>query len=194
MARAAARRSSFTIRAPIAELPPTRQPRFHRRAAGTAGPPRAGRRRQRHQSPRAEPADGQVGHAVRRDTRICRRDALRWLEAGETFDLAILDMHMPGMDGIELARRMRAIAAGRMPLVLFSSLGRREAGDTKVCSAPTWPNRCGSPSSSTRWSSLLAQLRDAQGHAPQRRTRSRRSTPRWACATRCASWSRKTTS
>ena len=44
------------------------------------------------------------------------------------FDLAILDMHMPEMDGAELARRIRAEGYG-LPLVLFSSLGRREAGD-----------------------------------------------------------------
>src|SRR5436190_212175 len=57
-------------------------------------------------------------------------EALRWLEAGERFDLAILDMHMPEMDGLTLAGRIRAKDA-KLPLVLFSSLGRREAGDTE---------------------------------------------------------------
>ena len=55
-------------------------------------------------------------------------EALSWLAAGEAFDLAILDMHMPEMDGIALARQMRERHAS-LPLVLFSSLGRREAGD-----------------------------------------------------------------
>ncbi len=55
-------------------------------------------------------------------------EALAWLEAGEEFELAVLDMHMPEMDGIELARRIRERNAV-LPLVLFSSLGRREAGD-----------------------------------------------------------------
>ena len=55
-------------------------------------------------------------------------EALGWLRAGERFDAAILDMHMPEMDGVALARRMRTLAPG-LPLVLFSSLGRREAGD-----------------------------------------------------------------
>ena len=46
----------------------------------------------------------------------------------ERYDLAILDMHMPGMDGAVLAARIRE-AGHTLPLVLFSSLGRREAGD-----------------------------------------------------------------
>ena len=61
-------------------------------------------------------------------------EALRWLTdataAGETFDLAILDMHMPEMDGLELAQRVHAMQP-KLPLVLFSSLGRREVGDTQ---------------------------------------------------------------
>ncbi|MGH8714227.1 MAG: GAF domain-containing protein [Casimicrobiaceae bacterium] len=55
-------------------------------------------------------------------------EALAWLEAGDAFDLAILDMHMPEMDGVALAQRIRERNAA-LPLVLFSSLGRREAGD-----------------------------------------------------------------
>ena len=57
-------------------------------------------------------------------------EALRWIEQGEPFDLAVLDMHMPGMDGIALARRLRAIRPS-LPLVLFSSLGRRDAGEAE---------------------------------------------------------------
>ena len=56
--------------------------------------------------------------------------ALGWLEQGEAFDLAVLDMHMPEMDGLTLAGKVRALRA-ELPLVLFSSLGRREAGDTQ---------------------------------------------------------------
>jgi len=62
-------------------------------------------------------------------------EALRWLEQGEEFDLAILDMHMPEMDGSELARQIRQRSAA-LPLVLFSSLGRREVvGDGKLFNA-----------------------------------------------------------
>ncbi|MBL0345872.1 GAF domain-containing protein [Candidatus Villigracilis affinis] len=53
--------------------------------------------------------------------------ALQWIEDGEKFDVAILDMHMPEMDGLELAKKIRSKT--KFPLVLFSSLGRREAGD-----------------------------------------------------------------
>jgi signal transduction histidine kinase/DNA-binding response OmpR family regulator/HAMP domain-containing protein len=56
------------------------------------------------------------------------REALDWLRAGESFDLAILDMHMPEMDGMQLAREIRQLNA-QMPLALFSSLGRREVGE-----------------------------------------------------------------
>jgi len=56
--------------------------------------------------------------------------ALAWLReaqgAGPRFDLAIVDMHMPEMDGLALARQLRAIDPA-LPLVLFTSLGRREA-------------------------------------------------------------------
>ncbi|MBI3162629.1 MAG: GAF domain-containing protein, partial [Chloroflexi bacterium] len=56
------------------------------------------------------------------------KEVLRWLEEGKTFDIAILDMHMPEMDGLMLAREIRKTGA-KFPLVLFSSLGRREADD-----------------------------------------------------------------
>jgi CheY-like chemotaxis protein len=56
------------------------------------------------------------------------REALGWLDSGESFDVAIVDMHMPEMDGVDLAHAIRKRNA-TLPLVLFSSLGRREAGD-----------------------------------------------------------------
>jgi CheY-like chemotaxis protein len=54
-------------------------------------------------------------------------EALQWIQDREVFDLAILDMHMPEMDGVELAKRIRS-SGMNIPMVLFSSLGRREAG------------------------------------------------------------------
>jgi PAS domain S-box-containing protein len=56
------------------------------------------------------------------------REALAWVQAGERFDLGVLDMHMPEMDGVALARAIRQHpATAALPLILFTSLGRREA-------------------------------------------------------------------
>jgi CheY-like chemotaxis protein/HPt (histidine-containing phosphotransfer) domain-containing protein len=54
-------------------------------------------------------------------------EALDWLKRGDPFDVAILDMQMPEMDGLALARAIREQPAGReLPLVLLTSLGRKE--------------------------------------------------------------------
>ena len=60
---------------------------------------------------------------VPRDTRDAAQ-ALEWLRAGESFDLAILDMQMPGMDGLKLASEIRKLPdRATMPLVLLASIG-----------------------------------------------------------------------
>ena len=56
------------------------------------------------------------------------QESLQWLNDGEAFDLAIVDMHMPQMDGVALANEIRALRRD-LPIALFSSLGRREVGD-----------------------------------------------------------------
>ncbi|MEO0854542.1 MAG: response regulator, partial [Cyanobacteria bacterium J06648_11] len=53
-------------------------------------------------------------------------EALAWLNRGERFDVAILDMQMPEMDGLTLARHIRAHPEGsQLPLVMLSSVGGR---------------------------------------------------------------------
>jgi signal transduction histidine kinase/CheY-like chemotaxis protein/HPt (histidine-containing phosphotransfer) domain-containing protein/HAMP domain-containing protein len=53
-------------------------------------------------------------------------DALAYLERGEPVQLAILDMQMPGMDGVQLATAIRAHPAGqKLPMILLTSLGKR---------------------------------------------------------------------
>jgi signal transduction histidine kinase/CheY-like chemotaxis protein len=53
-------------------------------------------------------------------------EALDLLDAGARFDVALLDMHMPGPDGIELAAALRARSETfRLPLILLSSVSWR---------------------------------------------------------------------
>lgn len=55
--------------------------------------------------------------------------ALDWVRRGDPFDVAILDMRMPELDGVSLAKEIRlSRAASALPLVLLTSLGRRESG------------------------------------------------------------------
>jgi signal transduction histidine kinase/HPt (histidine-containing phosphotransfer) domain-containing protein len=60
------------------------------------------------------------GHQV-----VCARDGYEGVEAaaGGGFDLVLLDMRMPGMDGIETAGAIRALPgeAGRVPLYLLTA-------------------------------------------------------------------------
>ena len=60
-------------------------------------------------------------------------EALEWLARGESFDLAILDYLMPGMDGRSLARAIRG-RNGTLPLILASSamLTRQSAPEFAV--------------------------------------------------------------
>jgi PAS domain S-box-containing protein len=54
-------------------------------------------------------------------------EALKHLQDGEKFDAAVIDMVMPGMDGLELAEAVREIPhAKKMPVILLSSGGMDE--------------------------------------------------------------------
>ena len=64
----------------------------------------------------------------------------------QAYDLALIDMQMPGMDGLDLARAIRAHAAlSRLPLILMTSMDRaglsQEARDEGVESCLTKPVR-----------------------------------------------------
>jgi CheY-like chemotaxis protein len=61
------------------------------------------------------------------------REALAWIAAGEPFDVAILDMHMPDMNGLTLASEIRKMRdASSLALIMLTSLGRRDVDDTDV--------------------------------------------------------------
>jgi signal transduction histidine kinase/CheY-like chemotaxis protein len=116
---------SFTIVAPVADLTPVS--RWH-----AAGQPDAltGRRLlvvdDTATSRRTLALQAARWGMVPRDTSR-PEEALQWLAQREDFDLAVLDMHMPGMDGVALAKQLRGMRPA-LPLVLYSSLGRKEVG------------------------------------------------------------------
>ena len=94
------------------------------------------------------------------------REAIGWVQSGERFDLGILDMHMPEMDGVALAQAIRQTApVATLPLVLFTSLGRREAraeeaGFAAYLNKPIKPSQL--------FDALISILGDQPVHVPQR--------------------------
>ena len=58
----------------------------------------------------------------------CPTEALDWIRQGVPFDVALLDMQMPDMDGLMLATEIRNLKS-EIPLVMLTSLGRPEMGD-----------------------------------------------------------------
>ncbi|WP_456425625.1 two-component regulator propeller domain-containing protein [Rhodocaloribacter sp.] len=54
------------------------------------------------------------------------QEALARIDAGERFDVALLDMQMPGMDGIMLATELRRrTPTASLPIIILSSMGQR---------------------------------------------------------------------
>ncbi len=70
-------------------------------------------------------------------------EAVSWLESGERFDLALLDMHMPELDGADLANKLHSIDPS-MPQIILSSLGsdliERPDGVRAVLPKPVRPS------------------------------------------------------
>jgi|GEM_PF-796905 len=65
--------------------------------------------------------------AMRSLTCASGAEALAYLQAGEHFDLGIIDMQMPEMDGFTLGRSLRQqFSAEALPLIMLSSVGRPE--------------------------------------------------------------------
>jgi signal transduction histidine kinase/ActR/RegA family two-component response regulator len=50
---------------------------------------------------------------------------------GEDFDVVLMDVHMPGMDGIEAVRRIRAGEAGRVDIPILALTADAMAGDAE---------------------------------------------------------------
>ncbi|MBI4595402.1 MAG: response regulator [Candidatus Tectomicrobia bacterium] len=55
-------------------------------------------------------------------------EALNWIRQGEHFDVALLDIEMPEMDGLTLAAEIKRMCNARdLPLVMLTSLGHKES-------------------------------------------------------------------
>ncbi len=60
-------------------------------------------------------------------------EALTWIQNQEPFDIVLLDMQMPEMDGIMLAKEIRQVRdAHELPLVMLTSLGHQEIDVKRV--------------------------------------------------------------
>ena len=56
-------------------------------------------------------------------------EVLKWIERGDAFDIAIIDLQMPEMDGVQLAMEIRKQRSKEaLPFILFSSLGSNVKG------------------------------------------------------------------
>ena len=83
------------------------------------------------------------------------------LALGEGFDLVVVDMHMPHMDGVTLARRLRDMKP-ELPRVLFTSLGRREVEEDLFAAVMMKPLR-----QSQLFDTLVTVLHHEAAHAPE---------------------------
>ena len=83
------------------------------------------------------------------------------LALGESFDLVVVDMHMPHMDGVTLARRLRDMKP-ELPRVLFTSLGRREVEEDLFAAVMMKPLR-----QSQLFDTLVTVLHHEAAHAPE---------------------------
>jgi GAF domain-containing protein/CheY-like chemotaxis protein len=96
-------------------------------------------------------------------------EALQWVRAGETFDVALLDLVMPDMDGIELAEAIRSVGKESPRIVLVTSAAVRERRHPAVDAVLTKPVK---PSS--LYDTLLTVLAkpggavDSAARAPER--------------------------
>jgi PAS domain S-box-containing protein len=58
------------------------------------------------------------------------QQALEWMLRGDLFDVAILDMQMPDMDGMQLATEIRKMRTkAELPLIMLTSVGKRGRED-----------------------------------------------------------------
>jgi PAS domain S-box-containing protein len=91
--------------------------------------------------------------------------ALALLASGEYFDAALLDVQMPGMDGYELAKRIRTnYSAAQLPILVLTSQGTDVAQSTVLSVAQTLSK----PVKAAQLMNALLKALDRPSHASQR--------------------------
>jgi CheY-like chemotaxis protein len=77
---------------------------------------------------------------------------------GQPFDLVLMDVHMPGIDGLEATRRIRAAEAGghRTPIVALTASALAE--DREACTAAGMDGFLVKPLERERLAAVLADL------------------------------------
>jgi CheY-like chemotaxis protein len=117
------------------------------------------------------------------------REALEWVRRGEPFDVAILDMHMPEMDGLELAMAIQRERDPRaLPLVMLSSLMSREAHPARCLPRTDCRSR-----PAVIHNTLAGVLTSGEQFSARSTARARVLTRTWPNACRCTSCSPRTT-
>ena len=81
---------------------------------------------------------GKAGFAVEKASNA--DEALRKFKAGVKVDLLITDLNMPGMNGIELIKQVRALAAYRFLPILFLTTESQQSRklEAKAAGASGW--------------------------------------------------------
>ncbi|MBN8453582.1 response regulator [Accumulibacter sp.] len=81
---------------------------------------------------------GKAGYAVEKAANA--EEALRKFEAGVKVDLLITDLNMPGMNGIELIKKVRSLAAYRFLPILFLTTESQQSrkAEAKAAGASGW--------------------------------------------------------
>ncbi len=90
--------------------------------------------------------------------------ALELIATGESFDIAVLDMMMPDMDGVSLAQKIRRQRSeSELPLLLLTSLGRLPQAQTST----VFSAQLSKPFKASQLYNTLVQLLTAGGAAEE---------------------------